>query len=122
MSRRSFPSSLLVAAIAACVCASGAHASDVPAARAARNCNAPKYPGSGYFTSLKVVNVTCKTGSALALAHYRCRIKKGAAGTCGHARGYSCSERRTRIPTEINALVTCRNGAAKVVFSYQQNT
>jgi hypothetical protein len=36
--------------------------------------------------------------------------------------GYSCSERRNTIPTEIDARVTCRRGSKRVVYTYQQNT
>jgi hypothetical protein len=107
---------LLVPALAA----SGAGASP---ARAAKTCKPPKYPGSGYFTSLEVTRVSCTTGRKLALAYYRCRTESGPAGKC-HRRvlRYQCKERRVTIPTEIDARVTCRRGARKVVHTYQQNT
>jgi hypothetical protein len=94
-----------------------------PGASTAMNCKPPKYPGSGYFTSLKVVKVSCATGKRVTLAHYRCRVRHGAAGHCrSRVRGYRCTERRTTISTEIDAIVTCRHSDTKVVYSYQQNT
>ena len=92
-------------------------------AHQSRTCSTPKYPGSGYFTSLTVRNVGCATGRKVTLAHYRCRTENGRRGRC-HRRvlGYSCSETRHTIPSEIDARVTCRRGARKVVYTYQQNT
>jgi hypothetical protein len=91
-------------------------------AHAARTCSPPKYPGSGYFTSLSVKRVTCPTGRKVALAHYRCRIARSRAGRC-HRKvlGYACSERRNSIPTEIQSRVTCRRGSKRVLYTYQQN-
>ena len=97
-------------------------ASAQPVAAAAKSCSAPKYPGSGYFTSLSVTKTTCKTGRKVALAHYKCRTKHGKKGKCGSSvRGFRCTENRNSIPTEINSRVTCKNGGKKVVFTYQQN-
>ncbi len=94
-----------------------------PTAQTSRSCKAPNYPGSGYFTSLSVTRTGCSRGKSVALAHYRCRVKRGRAGRCtSRVLGYRCSERRNSIPTEINARVTCRRSSAKVVFTYQQNT
>jgi hypothetical protein len=91
-------------------------------AHAARTCSAPKYPGSGYFTSLSVKRVTCATGRKVVLAHYRCRTARSRAGRCHRkVRRYSCSERRNSIPTEIQSRVTCRRGSKRVIYSYQQN-
>ena len=88
----------------------------------ARACKPPKYPGSGYFTSLEVTRVDCGTGRKLALAYYRCRTKSGPEGHCrARVLRYRCSEQRVRIPTELNARVTCRRGARKIVHTYQQN-
>src|SRR4051794_24791561 len=76
-------------------------------AHAARACTVPKYPGSGYFTSLTVTRTTCPTGRKVALAYYRCRIKHGPAGRCHRdVLGFSCHEIRQSIPTEIDARVT----------------
>jgi hypothetical protein len=86
-------------------------------------CSTPRYPGSGYFTSLSVSGVSCATGRRVMLAYYRCRLRHGRAGRC-HSRvlGYTCNETRNAIPTEINARVTCRLGRRTVIHTYQQNT
>jgi len=98
-----------------------------PSASAAgpiRICNEPKYPGDGYFTSLTVTGARCATGSKLAFAYYRCRIRAGGRkGRCTRPLlGYRCKEKRNAIPTEIDARVTCKRGAQTVVHTYQQNT
>jgi hypothetical protein len=104
----------------ACVLACGVAA---PAHATARTCGPPDYPGSGYFTSLSVTRVSCATGRSLTLAHYRCRTQSGPRGRCTRrVRGYTCTERRTSIATEIDGRVTCRRAARRVVYSYQQNT
>ena len=91
----------------------------------ARTCSAPKYPGNGYFTSLKVTGVSCSSGKKVALAHYRCRVKKGVQGKCSsRVNGMRCTESRPssgRTPAEYNARVTCKSGSKKVVVTYQQN-
>jgi hypothetical protein len=93
------------------------------AAHARSTCPNPKYPGSGYFTSLKVTKVSCATGKKVAVAYYKCRLKHGVSGRCtSRVLGYSCKETRTSIPTEIDARVTCKDGSKKVEHSYQQNT
>jgi hypothetical protein len=94
-----------------------------PVAHPAKSCTVPKYPGTGYFTSLTVKRVSCATGRAVALAYYRCRTRNGPAGHC-HRRvlHYSCHEHRNTIPTEIDARVTCRRGGRTVVHTYQQDT
>jgi hypothetical protein len=107
---------LLIFAVAAALALGAA-----PAAHAS-TCSAPKYPGSGYFTSLSVKKVSCKTGRKVTLAHYRCRTASSRAGRCHKSvLGYSCSERRQSISTEIDSRVTCRRGSKRVVYTYQQN-
>jgi hypothetical protein len=93
-----------------------------PTADAAGRCKSPRYPGSGYFTSLSVRHASCRTGRRVALGYYHCRLRHGRRGRCrSRVRGFRCSERRTSIPTEIDARVSCRRGGAKVVHTYQQN-
>jgi hypothetical protein len=97
---------------------------DMPGATAsaARVCPTPRYPGTGYFTSLTVERVSCSAGRSVALAYYRCRTRTGPAGRCrSRVRGYRCRERRNAIPTEIDARVTCRRGARRVTHTYQQD-
>jgi hypothetical protein len=95
-------------------------------AQAARACAPPKYPGSGYFTSLRVSGTSCSTGRKVALAHYRCRRAHGVRGYCRHrVLHFRCTESRpssARTKTEYNARVTCKRGSRRVVFTYQQNT
>jgi hypothetical protein len=95
----------------------------MPASAHAATCSAPKYPGSGYFTSLKVSHVSCATGRKFVVAYYKCRTKHGISGRC-HSKvsGYSCKEKRNTISTEIDARVTCTRGSKKIVHTYQQNT
>lgn len=124
-SPRRLRAALAVAACSAVVpMAAPALADAAPAGpSAAKNCTAPRYPGQGYFTSLKVTSTSCATGKKVALAHYRCRIKKGVKGRCtSRPLDFRCAESRQSIATEFNSRVTCRRGARKVVFTYQQNT
>ena len=108
---------ILATLLAAAVCA-------LPApAHAATTCKTGKYPGSGYFTSLKVTHTSCTTGRKLELAYYHCRLHHGVKGRCtSRVMGYKCKEVRNSIPTEIDARVTCTNGSRKIVHTYQQNT
>ncbi len=89
----------------------------------AKGCSPAKYPGDGYFTSLSVNGTSCSAGRTVQRNHYRCRVRNG--GKDGRCRsrvdGYSCSERRNRISTEINGRVSCRKGSRRISFTYQQN-
>jgi hypothetical protein len=120
--RRALSATLAVAlaALAGWIATSSTGAA--PGARAAKSCKPPAYPGSGYFTSLKVSRTSCKTGRKVTLSHYHCRVRHGVSGRCGHkVRNFTCTEFRNAIPTQIDARVTCRRGSAKVVYTYQQN-
>jgi hypothetical protein len=111
----------LVVALAALA---GALLAGAPTVASAATCSDGRLPdGNGYFTSLTVTKVSCKTGRKVVLAYYACRIKKGKKARCtDKVMGYSCREvKRTQIPTEINARVSCRRGARRVVHTYQQN-
>jgi len=120
LSRFYIPSALLSVVVALTVSA-GASAS--PIASAAKTCTPPKYPGSGYFTSLSVTGTSCSTGSKIAKDYYKCRLKNGVKGRCvKKVDGYSCKETRRSISTEIDGTVTCKSGSKKVVYSYQQDT
>jgi len=114
------------ALIATLLLAAGAYATGdahAETARAARTCTTPRYPGLGYFTSLTVTDTSCKTGTELVFAYYRCRTRDGKAGTChGTVLGFSCREQRDSIPTEIDARVTCHRREETVVHTYQQDT
>jgi hypothetical protein len=94
-----------------------------PSASAARDCQPPDYPGSGYFTSLSVKGTTCAKGKKLARAYYRCRTDAGGRrGRCNRrVMRYSCSETRQSIATEFNARVRCKRGSKRIMHTYQQN-
>jgi hypothetical protein len=114
-----------VAAAATLAAGGAATGAAAPApARAATTCSVPKYPGSGYFTSLSVKKVGCATGRKLALRWYACRTQDGGIkGHCArHVLGFSCTEVRQSIPTEFDARVTCRRGGRRIVHTYQQDT
>jgi hypothetical protein len=122
MNRRPLLIAALCGALASLASPALAGASE-PSASAARSCAPPDYPGSGYFTSLAVKRVTCAKGRKVALAHYRCRTENGRKGRCSRrVLRFSCSEQRTSIPTQFDSRVTCRRGAKRVTFTYQQNT
>ena len=91
----------------------------------AASCNPPKYPGSGYFTGkIRVTNISCTYGKSFVVAYYKCRTKNGTrpSGRCTvKVRGFSCTEKRESIATEIDARVTCRRGTQRIVHTYQQN-
>jgi hypothetical protein len=95
----------------------------LPASAQAATCTPPKYPGSGYFTSLKATKVSCGEASKVAIAFHKCRTKSSVKGRCtSKVRKFSCRETRTTISTEINGRVTCTRGSRKVQLTYQQNT
>ncbi len=54
----------------------------LPASAQAATCTPPKYPDSGYFTSLKATKVSCSEARKVALAFHECRTKKGVTGRC----------------------------------------
>jgi hypothetical protein len=114
---------ILTALVIAAFSLAGVAASASQVAHAARNCSLPHYPGLGYFTSLSVSGTNCSTGTKVAFAYYRCRTRHGKAGRCsGGVLGFSCSEHRNSIPTEIDARVTCRRRHETVIHTYQQDT
>jgi hypothetical protein len=122
--------SIRILAVAAAGClafsalaGSGSASAADPVLRATKTCKPPRYPGSGYFTELRVTNVSCTYGKEFVLAYRKCRIAEGGIdGRCRkRVRNFTCTERRTTIPTEIDARVTCRRGTQRIVHSYQQN-
>jgi hypothetical protein len=112
-------------ALAAFAATGGATASAAPVLRASQTCTPPKYPGSGYFTGkIRVTNISCSYGKRFVVAYYKCRTKNGKSpkGRCTtKVLGFSCTERRESIATEIDARVTCRRGTQRIVHTYQQN-
>jgi hypothetical protein len=82
--------------------------------------------GATYVTKLKVRGVSCAAGQRVVRAFNGCRRAKGVKGRCTRrVLGYGCSDRRPaaeQIPTQLNGHVSCRRGARRVSFDYQQNT
>ncbi len=125
------PRLLRAVAVSACLAIGGLAGTQSPAMAATKTCKhqKTKYPQSnpgGYFTSLQVSGVSCRTGRSVMLAHYRCRVKNGRKGRCNtKVRLYTCRESRpadSQSEEQLNAKVTCRRGSSrKIVFSYQQN-
>jgi hypothetical protein len=111
------------AALLAAVAARHGRAGPAHAAAAARACTPPAYPSAGYFDRLTVTGASCPTGSRVALAYYRCRIRAGGlTGRCpGGVLGYRCREVRHTDSTELLARVTCRRGRATIVHVYTQH-
>jgi hypothetical protein len=127
MTTRSYIRRGALALVAAGACLAGVQgAAAAETTHAARACSAPKYPGNGYFTSLRVSHTSCGKGRKVALAHYHCRRKHGVRGHCHHrVLHFRCKENRpasARIPTQYSSRVTCKRGGRRVVLVYQQNT
>jgi len=81
--------------------------------------------GPTYVTSLTVSGgATCSTGIKVVKAYYKCRVKAGGVkGRCASkVDGFSCTEKRTSIPIQFDATVTCSKGKERVVHQYEQNT
>lgn len=114
------PRTRLLAAAAACA-ALALPAFGAAPASAATCGGLGKYPGDGYFTSLKVTNISCAGGKDVMRGHYQCRIKNGKRGRCPSFNGWSCTERRQAIATEYNARVICKKSGRTVNYTYQQN-
>jgi hypothetical protein len=73
--------------------------------------------------SLSVTGTSCATGRKFVVAYYRCRTASGVSGHCRkHVMGYTCTEKRQTIPTEIDARVSCHDGSRRIVHTYQQDT
>ena len=120
------------AAVSVCLALAGLAGTSSPALAATCKASKTKYPNAnpgGYFTSLKVTKVSCRTGARLMVAYYKCRRKngQGVEGKCKQSKvnGMRCRESRPssgRVAgQEFNAKVTCRSGSKKVVHTYQQN-
>lgn len=117
------PRTRLLAAAVTCAALALPAFGAAPASAATTCSNLGKYPGQGYFTSLKVTNISCAGGKDVMRAHYRNRIENG--GIKGRARsfnGWTCTERRQAIATEYNARVICKKSGRTVNYTYQQNT
>jgi hypothetical protein len=123
--RRRRSSGLACLLVAVCVLAPGLGAvasAAAPNAAAARTCKPPHYPSVGYFDSLTATGTSCASADKLVLAYFKCRTRSGLAGRCKAAvLGFTCTETRNSIPTEIDARDICRHGHARVVSAWQQD-
>ncbi|MBA3748662.1 MAG: hypothetical protein H0W96_14385 [Solirubrobacterales bacterium] len=125
------PRLLRAAAVSACLAVAGLAGTQSPAFAATCSVKSTKYPNAnpgGYFTSLKVTGVGCRSGKSLMVAYYNCRRKggQGVSGRCKQStvNGLRCRESRPASGnngSEFNAKVTCTKGSKKVVHTYQQN-
>lgn len=98
-----------------------------PAAHAAKTCNIASVErklGPTYVTSLTATGTSCGAAQRLVKAFHACRRAHGGAkGRCtSTVLGYSCKERRSTIPTQFSAKVTCTKSGSKVVHTYTQFT
>ena len=100
----------------------------VPARAATRGCAIPnggEHLGPTYLTSLSVSSASCSTGLKVVRAYRACQVARGGAGAKCERRvdGFSCTEKRgPAIPTEFYSAVACKDGAARVRYSYAQFT
>src|SRR3954468_18167681 len=116
---------LLCAAIAAIAVAVPACAHAGQSARTASTCSISgkeRKLGATYVTSVTASGVACSKAVTFVKAYHSCRHKHGAAGHCAKLQGYTCTERRESIPTQFDAVATCRSGSRKIVQTYTQNT
>ena len=116
------PRTRLLAAAATCAVLALPAFGAAPASAATTCSKLGAYPGQGYFTSLKVTNISCAGGKDVMRGHYRCRIKNGIKGRCRSFNGWSCTERRQAISTEYNARVICKKSGRTVNYTYSQDT
>jgi hypothetical protein len=92
-----------------------------------KNCNvqrdSDKY-GPSYITSLKVTNTTCKRGKEVVRAFHKCRHAHGGRdGRCpkrSRPAGYRCTEKRSKIATQLTGHVTCTKSTVKIVHDYTE--
>jgi negative regulator of sigma E activity len=129
-----------VAAASACLALAVAAGVQSPASAKTRTFSCGDLPVSktpaglkgGYITQIAVTgsytkkSSACKSGTALALAYYKCRHAKGIKANCSGKtiNGLKCSESRpadSQSDDQINARVTCKKGSKKIVHLYQQN-
>ena len=90
------------------------------ASKACRVGNSRGY-GTTYVLSIRVANVSCRTGRSVIRAFHACR--PGRAGRCARTSGYSCSERRfNRSPQSYDSRATCTRGSRVVKHTYTQFT
>ncbi len=105
---------------------SPASASAAPEAGASRGCDISgqeRKLGATYVTALRVSGVSCSEGKSLVKSFHSCRRSNGGAdGKCTRFSGYRCTERRTAIKTQFDAVAECKKGSRVFSLRYTQNT
>jgi uncharacterized membrane protein len=93
-----------------------------PVASASKSCSVgdERSYGTTYVISISVSGTSCRSGRSLIRSFHDCR--PGKSGKCPSVKGYSCSERREKGPTQYDSRVTCRKGSKTVKHTYTQFT
>jgi hypothetical protein len=110
------------AVAAACLAILAPTAGADPVATASKTCSVgdQRSYGTTYVTAISATNTSCRNAKRLVRAFHACR--PGKSGKCPSVKGYSCSEKRTKSPTQYYSNVTCRNGSKTVKHTYTQWT
>ncbi len=118
--RKTATVAVLSALVALAALAPGAAAG--PVGTAAKTCSVgdSRSYGTTYVLSISVSNTSCRAGRSLIRAYHACR--PGKSGKCPSVKGYSCSEKRTKGPTQYDSRVTCSKGSKTVKHTYTQFT
>ena len=122
------PRTLMISAAVAAGLTAGATAAEAtgPVAGAAKSCGFSRSLGATYVTRISAKRVSCAKAKDVIRAFNACRKDHGGAdGRCPSkvAGGFRCNEgKRLRGPISIDADVSCRKGAKRVKFHYQQDT
>jgi hypothetical protein len=121
-----FPIALSVAALCAAAGVPAASAVAAPVASAAASCTASTATlAGGYYIPKSHKGVSCATQKGLEAGFQACRLKHGGQkGKCtSKILGFTCKEgKRSSIPTNFFATVTCKKAKASFSYVYEQNT
>jgi hypothetical protein len=98
----------------------------LPASAEARSCSVAgkeRKLGATYVTSLSATGVSCRTAESVVRSFHKCRRANGGAdGRCPRVRGYRCSDKRRKAPTQFDSTTTCKRGSKRITFKYTQFT
>jgi hypothetical protein len=113
---------IALVALAAVVASTAPAAGADPVATASKTCsvgNSRSY-GTTYVISISASGTSCRNARKLIRAFHDCR--PGKSGKCPSVNGYSCTEKRSKIPTQYDSRVTCKKGDKTVKHTYTQFT
>ncbi|MEA2372297.1 MAG: hypothetical protein QOH12_2691 [Solirubrobacteraceae bacterium] len=120
------PIALSLAALGAVSALPASSAVAAPVARASASCTASTATlAGGYFIPKSKRGVSCATQKGLEAGFQACRLKHGGQkGKCSSKiLGFVCKEgKRSAIPTNFFATVTCTKAKALFSYVYEQNT